>query len=251
MTDIRLQCGFHNHPKTVKLIRKIGYEGVFCLTKLWCWTAENRPKGNLSGLDVDDIEIAAGWNGEQGKFLDAIKCGWLDDDMILNSWEEQQGFIFHSDERKEKARKAAAARWGSKKNNGTNSMQQACSEHATSMPHAQKNHAPTPSPKPKPSPKPSRDESLRSQILALIGAIKYLNGRTTEAAHDREMLLQSFEKFFSLAEIYAEVHLGAMQFPDKDSLEKHMRAAIKKKQNKKIKEDDNSIYDLSELGMKQ
>lgn len=250
MTDIRLKCGFHDHPKTVKLIRKIGFEGVFSLTKLWCWAAENRPKGDLSGLDVDDIEIAAGWNGEQGKFLSAIKSGWLNEDMILNSWEEEQGFIFHSDERREKARNAAASRWNKRKPSDATSMLPAYKNDATSMPHAFRNDAPSPTPSPTPSPKPTPDESLRSEVLALMKAIKFLNGRSEQADTDRENLLQSFEKVFNLAEIHAEIHLGALQFPDKDSLEKHMREAAKKKKNpQKTSINDDDMYEWkSKLG---
>ncbi|MFD2206621.1 hypothetical protein [Kiloniella antarctica] len=159
MTDIRLQCGFHSHPKTIKLIRKIGHEGAFCLTQLWCWAAENRPKGDLAGLDIDDIEIAAGWTGEEGKFHAAILGTWLDEDLKLHTWEDHQGYIFHAEERSEKARNAAAARWGKRKtetDNNASSTSDECLEHTTSnakpMPQHQSSNAPTPTPTPTPAP---------------------------------------------------------------------------------------------------
>jgi len=67
-TDIRLSVGFFDHPKTIKLERQLGLPGVVSLIRLWLWAAQNRPSGVLSGMDEEDIEIAARWNGEQGAF---------------------------------------------------------------------------------------------------------------------------------------------------------------------------------------
>jgi len=46
--DIRIAITFPNHPKTIKLRRKIGHKGVDCLLKLWCFCGEYRPKGDMS-----------------------------------------------------------------------------------------------------------------------------------------------------------------------------------------------------------
>lgn len=75
--DIRLSVGFFDHPKIIKLERQLGLEGVTALLRLWLWAAQNRPSGMLSGMDGEDIEIAARWKGdkaevEAGKVLDAI-----------------------------------------------------------------------------------------------------------------------------------------------------------------------------------
>lgn len=63
-TDIRLSVGFWEHPKTIKLIRRLGLGGVRSLQILWLWATQNRPDGMLSGMDDEDIEIAAKWDGE-------------------------------------------------------------------------------------------------------------------------------------------------------------------------------------------
>ena len=46
----------------------MGLEGVTALLRLWLWAAQNRPSGILSGMDGEDIEIAARWKGVQGEF---------------------------------------------------------------------------------------------------------------------------------------------------------------------------------------
>ena len=61
VSDIRLSVDFFQHPKTIKLERRLGIEGVKALLSLWMWDAQNRPDGVLSGMDPEDIEIAAGW----------------------------------------------------------------------------------------------------------------------------------------------------------------------------------------------
>lgn len=67
-SDIRLSVGFFDHPKIIKLERQLGLEGVTALLRLWLWAAQNRPSGILSGMDAEDIEIAARWKGVQGEF---------------------------------------------------------------------------------------------------------------------------------------------------------------------------------------
>lgn len=67
-TDIRLSVDFYDHPKIVKLERRLGFEGVKALQLLWLWTAKNRPDGVLSGMDEEDIAIAARWTGDVTQF---------------------------------------------------------------------------------------------------------------------------------------------------------------------------------------
>lgn len=79
VTDIRLDVEFFHHPKTVKLRHKLGLEGIMSLLKLWMWAAKNRPNGTLSNLDIEDIEIAANWEGKPGTFHAAlVALRWLD-----------------------------------------------------------------------------------------------------------------------------------------------------------------------------
>ena len=126
--DIRLSLGFFEHPKTLKLQKRCGVEAVLCLQRLWLWAAGNRSNGILSGMDDEDIEIAAKWEGSEGQFVNTlVELRWLDwipesacsyDDEIvetghyvLHGWEEHQAYASKSEERHERAKKAAHARW--------------------------------------------------------------------------------------------------------------------------------------------
>ena len=151
-TDIRLSTGFFQHPKTVKLQRRLGLEGVVALQRLWIWAAQNRSDGSLSGLDAEDIAIAAGWEGEGDAFVDALLAvRFLDETengRVLHGWAEHQSYVVEDKARIERARNAANARWGkanaksdaegAKSNAGD--MQDYASSIASSMPeHADSN----------------------------------------------------------------------------------------------------------------
>ncbi len=77
--DIRICTSFPGHRKTLKLSRRLGDSAVLSLLRLWTYTREYRSDGMLSGMDVEDIEIAAGWTGESGRFVaECYDIGWLD-----------------------------------------------------------------------------------------------------------------------------------------------------------------------------
>ena len=57
-TDIRLEVGILDHPKKVKLVKKLGWEAFECLLRLWMYVRERRPKGILTGMSPEDLEIA-------------------------------------------------------------------------------------------------------------------------------------------------------------------------------------------------
>jgi len=107
-TDIRLSLGFLDHPKTKKLRKRLGADAVLCLLRLWMWVAEYRPDGKLTGMDVEDIELASSWQGEDSAFVDALnECGWIDvvgDDFFVHDWTEHQQYACKTEERSDKAR---------------------------------------------------------------------------------------------------------------------------------------------------
>ena len=106
-TDIRLSVFFLDHPKTVKLKRRLGLEGVESLIRLWTWAALNRPDGDV-GQDSDDIEIAARWDGEPGAFVSALESlKWIDlrdGRYLLHDWQEHNPWAADADERSDEAR---------------------------------------------------------------------------------------------------------------------------------------------------
>lgn len=172
-TDIRISVSFRNHRKRKRLKMILGAGATDYLLDLWIATAMNRPSGVLHDMDEVDIALDAGWDGEPKTFTSAlVKCGFMDvDDGVysMHDWEDHQGYVVHSDIRKERAKQAAAKRWECKGN--TDTMPQACSEHADSMPQASVEHAkgnapspaPIPTPNPNPSPAPNAQETRASE----------------------------------------------------------------------------------------
>lgn len=146
--DFRLQPGFFTHPKTVKLQRKLGSDGVLCLLRLWGHAAENRPTGDLSGMDDTDIAIASAWQGPSDPTFVAclVEIRWLDGknrNYQIHDWKHWQAWLSHAPEREASARHAASMRW-------------ACGGHA-------RGNAPSPIPTPDPSPDPSPTPTPRAE----------------------------------------------------------------------------------------
>ena len=113
-TDIRLSVGFWSHPKTRKMVKHLGLEGIRSLQVLWLWAATNRPDGILSGMDWEDIELAADWHGEERVFFNHCLGAWIDENSgehSLHDWTEHNPWQAEAKIRTEAARKAAKARW--------------------------------------------------------------------------------------------------------------------------------------------
>lgn len=109
VTDIRLACSFRDHPKRKKLQRRLGAAGVLALVDLWSWCGTNKPTGDLAGMDDEDIEIAAGWDGAAGVFVTTLRELRLLDERTLHDWETHQGWAFGAAERSQAARVAGLA----------------------------------------------------------------------------------------------------------------------------------------------
>lgn len=120
-TDFRITIGFFQHPKTKKLKRRHGAEGVLALVKLWEFTAIHRPQGSLYEMDKDDILDAVGYPGDT-EFVDSLeqlgfinKVGhWYE----VNDWLKHNQWAAGAEKRSEKARRAAEKRWATRFRNG-------------------------------------------------------------------------------------------------------------------------------------
>lgn len=148
-TDIRLSVGFWQHPKTKKTVKRLGLEGIRALQILWLWAAQNRPDGNLAGMDEESIELAADWQGQDGLFFSTCDGMWIDktpDGYVLHDWTEHNPWQAEAEARSEAARKAAKARWGNadankgQKQNDTPAMREQCAGNAD----ANKGQCPSP-----------------------------------------------------------------------------------------------------------
>jgi len=119
VTDARLSVGFPHHPKTQKLYRRLGAAGPWHFTVLILWCAQNKPDGDLQGMDDEDIEIAAAYPGEAGELIQTLMdVGFMKGAPTLrriNDWKAHQPWAYHAEDRSEKAREAARARWQKEK----------------------------------------------------------------------------------------------------------------------------------------
>jgi len=113
-TDARIAVGLPQHPKTKKLVKRLGQAAAWNLVCLILWAASNRSDGDLTGMSVEDIELAADWIGEDGAFVRAlVDVKFLDDDddgFVLHDWHEHNPWAAGAEMRSAKARWNAAKR---------------------------------------------------------------------------------------------------------------------------------------------
>lgn len=95
--SIHLAQGFWENPKTQKLEKELGLDGIKSLQKLWLWAAENRPDGVLKNMSAYDIEKASGWGGFYAEFFWTLThLAWIipvknkENDYKINDWEKYQ-----------------------------------------------------------------------------------------------------------------------------------------------------------------
>lgn len=107
--DFRVSTGFFRNHKTIKLKRRLGASGVCSLMALWAYAAETKPYGVLSGLDAEDIAIAAEWDEDAETFVrNLCEVGFLeqrgDGFYALHDWDEHNPYVAGSVERSNKGR---------------------------------------------------------------------------------------------------------------------------------------------------
>jgi hypothetical protein len=113
--DIRIMVGLFRNLKVINLKKRLGGDGVCSLVQLWCYAAEQMPKGILGVLPPEVIEYFSGWTGSKGEFVKVLlelrlleKQG---DVFLIHDWEENQPWAYHSDARSDQAKAAIAKRW--------------------------------------------------------------------------------------------------------------------------------------------
>ena len=148
-TDIRLAVSFRGHRKRKRLRLLLGPGSTDYLIDLWISTAMNHPSGVLQGMDATDIALESGWEGEPQAFVTAlIECGFLEQAensvYALHDWAYHQGYVVHAEARRQKAKRAAEARWEIRNAPGT----------AQGNAQAETGNAPLPAPAPLPDPSP-------------------------------------------------------------------------------------------------
>ncbi|KAF0235078.1 MAG: hypothetical protein FD177_237 [Desulfovibrionaceae bacterium] len=114
-TDFRVSVDYFEHHKTKKLVKRLGVEGSFCHLKLLAYAAKHRPEGVFTGMDGEDIEIAAGWKGEDGALASTLcdlslleQCE--EGVFSIHDWQDHNDWASEADARSDSARLSRLAR---------------------------------------------------------------------------------------------------------------------------------------------
>lgn len=125
-SDIRLSVDFFDHPKTLKLERRLGASAVHALVRLWCFAAKNRSDGCLTNMDSEDIELAARFNSSltvversltvvngvatNNGFVDTLlELRWLDlsndgKTYLIHDWKTHNSYASEAEDRSDSSR---------------------------------------------------------------------------------------------------------------------------------------------------
>jgi hypothetical protein len=115
--DFRISTGWRTHPKRAKLERRLGRDAVLAITDLWGWCAAHpeRRAGDLSGMDDEDIALAADYPGEPGEFVRTLVALRLLDGVRgayrVHDYVENNPHVAGAAVRSEAARASALVRW--------------------------------------------------------------------------------------------------------------------------------------------
>lgn len=116
MEDFRVRVGFVDHPKISRLRRRVGGTAVEMVLRLWDFCTKARRDGSLHGMDAEDIADVCRWEGDPNVLLEALQDSGLidpcDDGWCVHDWAEEQPWVAGFEQRSQRARAAAAARWG-------------------------------------------------------------------------------------------------------------------------------------------
>ncbi|AXK71662.1 hypothetical protein DWG18_04730 [Lysobacter sp. TY2-98] len=174
VTDARISTSLPSHPKTKKLVKRLGIAACWHLVRLYLFAASNRSGGSLAGMTDEDIELAVDWLGGDGEFVNALKAvGFLDGAAgryEIHDWADHNPWVAGAEVRSAKARWNAVKRhhgedqadrqvpeWASLRAS-SNAVSNAASTVVSStaaLHDEQSSNAPSPSPSPNPNPNPN------------------------------------------------------------------------------------------------
>ena len=137
-TDFRLSVGIFEHPKIIKLRRRLGSDGFVGYLQLLRFVTQNRPTGILSGMDAEDIAIAGGYDDAEtfrSTLLELRLIDQVGDHYCIHDWNDHNPWAASSPERSERSRHASRARWdktkGIRAQNDAQAVSSGCADDAT------------------------------------------------------------------------------------------------------------------------
>ncbi|WP_031483393.1 hypothetical protein [Maridesulfovibrio frigidus] len=119
VSDIRLDVEFFEDFRIQKVLRQFGVEGVMGIIMLWCYCAKHFPSdsGHFPDcFDEEDLLFACKIKLDRTDYVEMLLrleiIGKDEGHFFVCGWDEMQPWAAEARERSEKAKKAAAARWG-------------------------------------------------------------------------------------------------------------------------------------------
>lgn len=120
MAWIQVHQQLKDHRKLLAAADELEIEPAHMLGLLisfWLWALDNAPSGSLQGISDRMIARAAQWNGDPGKFVEAIASAGLldtadDGSLSLHDWYEYTGKLIEqreAEKNRSRRRRAAAA----------------------------------------------------------------------------------------------------------------------------------------------
>lgn len=218
--DVRIDTRFFSHPKTMKLISRMGADGVCSLLRLWLWAAENRPSGYLHGLSDEDIDLIAGGGqtrpdqtSSSSSFAQlAMELGWIDtgeNGLYLHEWAQYNPWVSDAPSRSDKARfsklasvaPAAYLRLVEEGRNSITAEEYRAVVNQMNDSTTKRKRAADIAPAPSPSPSPSHADDM----IRLLRAYRAFPGYKAELEYKERNWLGELEKRFSDIDIIEEL----------------------------------------------
>lgn len=118
MAWIELHQSLWTHKKTILLAAILDIDEIYAaahMAKLWTWSLDNAPEGDLSNLPSKVIAFGAGWKDDPDQFVAAVvDAGWIDRDgesTLLHDWYDYAGRLIEKKAaNKERAKKSRSVR---------------------------------------------------------------------------------------------------------------------------------------------
>ena len=93
----------------MRLKSLIGNDAFWLPPRLWSYAAENQPDGDFTDYTPGEIGMLLGYTGDAPSMLEALHQAGFMNGMRIHDWDEHNEYHHNFSER---AKKAAAARWG-------------------------------------------------------------------------------------------------------------------------------------------
>lgn len=92
---IKIYVSLFTHEKTLHMAELLNMNPLYAATHLialWLWAMSNRQEGDLNRMTDKQIALAARYDGDEKKFIAALKTArFLDDDLKIHNWTSYAG----------------------------------------------------------------------------------------------------------------------------------------------------------------